>query len=184
MVPKVNPGLFTYAGLEKLPTRPEALLGYLDAEQSYACGPHAPPGGTTVSGLGHVSRTAWEWSGVLTILQDEPLLPPRFGSALLRAAAQLPGATLVQHARSATGVAGVGVARTVTVPGRGHTTTREREEVIFSSRTYRYLGDDFYPPTAPRQGVATAVAAARFTRTAPPATASMLDQAMLACNVL
>lgn len=146
---------FTYTGLERLPTSARALLGYLNAEQYQACG---------VLGK-RMNQAEREWSGVFTILNNVPVLPPRFGAALFDAAAQIPGVRVIRDIRTAAGQPGIAVARAMPVKGAAFVV--RQAELIFSPRTYRYVGNvldgDFTGGT--RQS--SALITAEFTSTYP-----------------
>src|SRR5262249_59728378 len=74
--------------------------------------------------------------------------PPDLPAALFRVAAAIPGATVVPHATDAAGRAGIAVARLI----QGST---EDNELVFSARTYRLLGERT-TLTAPGKGVGPA----------------------------
>jgi hypothetical protein len=104
----------TYAGLRTLPTTPGRLLAYLAG---------LPSGGQ--------SRYDREWSGANLIANLNPVLPPKFGAALFRAVARIPGTVLLHGATDAAGAHGIGLAR----PAGG-----VQEELIFDPSTYRLIG--------------------------------------------
>lgn len=153
-----GPFIFTYAGLEKLPTAPGALLDYLYQEQARACSGYRFP----------VARAQLEFWGIFTILSDVPVLPPRFGEALFDAAAQIPGMAIIKNVRAATGQPGIAVALT------SHLATSPAGpngvEFIFNPRTYRFIGTNSLNPTVPRYAVEGALVASKFVSTAPVGT--------------
>jgi hypothetical protein len=109
----VNP---TYAWLQSLPTDPHQLLEILYAESAYL------GGGRNVaafSAIGHVLSTA--------------VLPPAAEAAIYRAAALIPGVTLIRESVDMTGRTGFGIALT--------DSTGLQNEWIFSKDTYRFLGE-------------------------------------------
>jgi hypothetical protein len=108
----------TYRFLQSLPTDPHALLSLIEAQMS---GQQPPP-----------------QEAFITIgdLLSASIAPPRVSAALYRAAALIPGVTVVADATDAIGRHGVAVAMTV---------EDVRYEWIFSSHTLRYLGErDIY----------------------------------------
>lgn len=147
---------FTYTGLGRLPTSARALLGYLSTEQHQACG-----------ALGkRMSQAEREWSGVYTILDNVPVLPPHFGAALFNATARIPGVRVIRNVKTATGQPGIAVARTVHV--KGGTFIATQAELIFSPHTYRYIGnvlDRGYTGGGTRQS--STLITTRFTSTYP-----------------
>lgn len=105
----------TYAYLESLPTNPRQLLNLIEQQAS----PHT--GMTAFLLIGQLLSTA--------------VLPPQTAAALYRAAALIPGVTVVPSATDALGRHGVGIALS-SVGGNSHL----REEWIFSTSTYQFLG--------------------------------------------
>jgi hypothetical protein len=103
----------TYRFLQSLPTDPHALLSLIERQMS---GQQSPP-----------------QEAFITIgdLLGEAIAPPRVSAALYRAAALIPGITVVADAADAIGRHGVAVAMTV---------EGVRNEWIFSKQTLRYLG--------------------------------------------
>jgi hypothetical protein len=150
-----GPFVFTYAGLEKLPTAPGALLDYLYQEQARACSGYRFP----------VTRAQLEFWGISTILSDVPVLPPRFGEALFDAAAQIPGMAIIKNVRAATGQPGIAVGLTshFATPPAGPNGV----EFIFNPRTYRLIGIDKLNPSVPRYALEEALVASKFVSTAP-----------------
>jgi hypothetical protein len=70
--------------------------------------------------------------GAIGDLMQEPAVPPRVAAALYRAAALIPGVTVIRTATDAIGRAGVAVSLSV----RG-----DEQEWIFDRHTYRLLGE-------------------------------------------
>lgn len=104
----------TYRFLQSLPTDPHALLGVIE-QQMQGQLPRPEEAFTTIGDLLH-----------------EAIAPPRVSAALYRAAALIPGVTVVADATDAIGRHGVAVA--LTYQG-------VRSEWIFSRRTLLYLGE-------------------------------------------
>jgi hypothetical protein len=104
----------TYRFLQSLPTGPHALLSLIERQMSG----QQPP-----------SKEAFVTIGDLL---GEAIAPPRVSAALYRAAALIPGVTVVADATDAIGRPGVAVAMTV---------EGVRNEWIFSKQTLRYLGE-------------------------------------------
>jgi hypothetical protein len=100
--------------LQSLPTDPVALLSLIE-QQMQGQLPRPEEAFTTIGDLLH-----------------EAIAPPRVSAALYRAAALIPGVTVVADATDAIGRHGVAVA--LTYQG-------VRSEWIFSRRTFRYLGE-------------------------------------------
>jgi hypothetical protein len=109
----VNP---TYAWLQSLPTNPHQLLEILYAESAYLGGGRSV---AAFSAIGHVLSTA--------------VLPPATEAAIYRAAALIPGVTLIRESIDMTGRTGFGIALT--------DSTGLQNEWIFSKATYRFLGE-------------------------------------------
>ena len=108
----------TYRFLQSLPTDPHALLSLIERQMS---GQQPPPREAFIT-IGDLLRGA--------------IAPPRVSAALYRAAALIPGVTVVADATDAIGRHGVAVAMTV---------EGVRYEWIFSEQTLRYLGErDIY----------------------------------------
>lgn len=108
----------TYRFLQSLPTGPTALLSLIERQMS---GQQPPPKEAFIT-IGDLLRQA--------------IAPPRVSAALYRAAALLPGITVIPDATDAIGRHGVAVAMTV---------EDVRYEWIFSKQTLRYLGErDIY----------------------------------------
>jgi hypothetical protein len=108
----------TYRLLQSLPTSPSALLSLIERQMS---GQQPPPQEAFIT-IGDLLR--------------EAIAPPRVSAALYRAAALIPGVTVVADATDAIGRHGVAVAMTV---------EDVRYEWIFSRQTLRYFGErDIY----------------------------------------
>ena len=116
----------TYRFLQSLPTDPHALLSLLEREMQ-----------------GQLPRPEEAFTTIGDLL-GAAIAPPRVSAALYRAAALIPGVTVVPDATDAIGRHGVAVAYTL----RGI-----RTEWIFSKQTYRYLGNrDVYVATGASAG--------------------------------
>ena len=120
-----QPGVSSYAELQKLPTSPQALLSYL--EKPNRC-PPASIGGRTV----RFSRADRAWNQIGIILGNNMVVPPRLGQALLRAAARIPGVILLHNVADAAGRRGIAVARTASGV--------LRTELVFAPVSYRFIG--------------------------------------------
>lgn len=105
----------TYAYLESLPTNPRQLLSLIRQQ------PAAHGGIYPFLFIGQLVSTA--------------VLPPQTAATLYRAAALIPGVTVVPDATDALGRHGVAIAMS-SVEGHFHL----REEWIFSTSTYQFLG--------------------------------------------
>jgi hypothetical protein len=104
----------TYRFLQSLPTDPHALLSLIEQEMQ-GQQPRPQEAFTTIGDLLH-----------------EAIAPPPVSAALYRAAALIPGVTVVPNATDAIGRHGVAVAMTY---------QGVRTEWIFSKQTLRYLGE-------------------------------------------
>ena len=104
----------SYRFLQSLPTDPHALLDLIERQMSG----QQPPPQEAFTTIGDLLR--------------EAIAPPRASAALYRAAALIPGVTVVADATDAAGRHGVAVAMTV---------EGVRYEWIFSKQTLRYLGE-------------------------------------------
>ena len=104
----------TYRFLQSLLTDPHALLSLIERQMS---GQQPPPEEAFIT-IGDLLR--------------EAIAPPRVSAALYRAAALIPGVTVVADATDAIGRHGVAVAMT-------HQGVRS--EWIFSRQTLQYLGE-------------------------------------------
>jgi hypothetical protein len=161
----------TYTELERLPTSARALLGYLNREQYRACGPASK----------RMNQAELEWSGIVTILEDVPVLPPRFGAALFDAAAQVPGVRVIRNVRTAAGQPGIAVARTVP---KGDAFFARQVELIFSSRTYRYIGNVLGGSATHQTPQSSAVIMSGFTSTYPHHSRPDYGYSVLPCIAL
>ncbi|MZE55901.1 hypothetical protein GTY86_32420 [Streptomyces sp. SID5770] len=105
----------TYRYLQSLPTDPDTLLKKIyDQNKGEGTGPDQKAFAT----IGNLLR--------------EQLVPPEVSAALYKAAAKIPGVTVVNDAVDATGRHGIAVART---------DDGERSEWIFDKHTLEYLGE-------------------------------------------
>ncbi len=104
----------TYRFLQSLPTDPHALLDLIEREMQ-GQQPRPQEAFTTIGDLLH-----------------EAIAPPQVSAALYRAAALIPGVTVVADATDAVGRHGVAVAMT---------SQGMRSEWIFSGQTLQYLGE-------------------------------------------
>ncbi len=104
----------TYRFLQSLPTDPRALLTLIEMD---------------MAGQQPVPEEAFTTIGDLL---NEAIAPPRVSAALYRAAALIPGVTVVPNATDAIGRHGIAVAMT---------DVGIRREWIFSKRTLLYLGE-------------------------------------------
>ncbi len=104
----------TYRFLQSLPTDPHALLSLIERQMSG----QQPPPQEAFTTIGDLLR--------------EAIAPPPVSAALYRAAALIPGVTVVADATDAAGRHGVAVAMTV---------EGVQYEWIFSKQTLRYLGE-------------------------------------------
>ena len=105
----------TYRLLQSLPTDPRALLNLIYAQTK---GEGPSPDAEAFTTIGDMMR--------------ETIVPPQTAAALYRAAALIPGVTVVGHATDAAGRAGVAVAWTV---------GQDRDEWIFNPDTGQFLGE-------------------------------------------
>jgi hypothetical protein len=104
----------TYRLLQSLPSDPRVLLDRIRRLKTGGLSPDAVAFGT----IGDLIR--------------EPAMPPRVGAALYRAAALIPGVTVIRTATDAIGRPGVAVSLSV----RG-----DQQEWIFDRHTYLLLGE-------------------------------------------
>ncbi len=114
--PDAPPIRFTYQFLTTLPTNPAKLRAWIYAHKD-----------------GGQSADNQAWTDITDLLGSAPT-PPRLTAALLRVAATIPGATVVRHAADVAGRPGIAVARLI----QGST---QRDELVFSARTYQLLGE-------------------------------------------
>jgi hypothetical protein len=103
----------TYRFLQSLPTNPQVLLSLIERDMT-----------------GQLPRPEDAFTAIGDLL-DQSIAPPRVSAALYRAAALIPGVTVVANATDA--IDRVGVAVAFTYQGM-------RSEWIFSKRTLQYLG--------------------------------------------
>jgi hypothetical protein len=150
----------TLAWLKTLLTAPGPLLSYLSHHNS--CIRSGWPGVTTARGA---------YSEVYSILNSVYVLPRALGAAVFNAAARIKGVTLLRHITDAAGGRGIAVAMTardpmsvIASPGKGAPLLRY--ELIFSPRTYRFIGLQAVGPGG-TVSQASAVISARATNTAP-----------------
>jgi hypothetical protein len=104
----------TYRFLQSLPTDPHALLNLIEQQMQ-----------------GQLPRPEEAFTTIGDLL-GEATVPPQVSAALYRAAALIPGVTVVANATDAIGRHGVAVAMTY---------QGVRSEWIFSKHTLRYLGE-------------------------------------------
>jgi hypothetical protein len=118
----------TYAWARTLPTDPHVLLQYLEQHSNCSTGLyenfHLTPADKAFSEIHAILRTLW-------------VLPPRTGAALFRAAALIPGVTVLPHVTNPAGGEGIAVARTGRLVLNGPPT---KYELIFDPKTYRFTG--------------------------------------------
>jgi hypothetical protein len=114
----------TYRLLQSLPTDPRALLNLIYAD-SQGEGQAVGPDGEAFTTIGDLIR--------------EAIVPPRTAAALYRAAALIPGVTLVGHVTNAVGQPGIGIAWS---NGQG------RSEWIFDQATLQFIGERDYDNNA------------------------------------
>ncbi|MGW2182203.1 CU044_5270 family protein [Streptomyces sp. NPDC001732] len=105
----------THAYLASLPTDPDALLRLI---RDQTRGRGQDPDQQAFTTIGDLLAETWA--------------PPRVGAALYRAAARIPGVTVVRAAADATGREGVAVARTA---------HGQQTQWIFDRTTYAFLGE-------------------------------------------
>ncbi len=108
----------SYAYLESLPTNPRQLLNLIQRQIT-------PVGTNDVEGFLLIGQ-----------LLSSAVLPPRTAAALYRAAALIHGVTVAPGATDALGRPGIGI----TYSYVGKDGLRLREEWIFSTSTYQFLG--------------------------------------------
>ena len=104
----------TYRFLQSLPTDPHALLSLIEREME-----------------GQLPRPEEAFTTIGDLLR-ESIAPPKVSAAIYRAAALIPGVTVVGSATDAIGRHGVAVAFTY---------QGTRTEWIFSRQTLQYLGE-------------------------------------------
>ncbi|RLU86936.1 hypothetical protein CTZ27_24470 [Streptomyces griseocarneus] len=104
----------SYNSVKALPTDPDALLARL-----YGAGRMGDP------------QADWTAFGEVGQLLEEQIATPEISAALFKAAAKIPGVTLMDRAADATGRPGIAIT---------HTGPDSRQEWIFDRSTYQYLG--------------------------------------------
>jgi hypothetical protein len=109
----------TYRFLQSLPTDPRTLLGFI-YDKTQGEGQSQGRDGEAFITIGDMIR--------------ESIVPPQTAAALYRAAALIPGVSVVGHATNAVGRPGVAVAWT---GGSDHATY----EWIFNAKTYQFIGE-------------------------------------------
>jgi hypothetical protein len=109
----------TYRFLQSLPTDPRKLLDFV-YDKTQGEGQAQGRDGEAFITIGDMIR--------------ESIVPPQTAAALYRAAALIPGVSVVPHATNAAGRPGVAVAWT---GGSGHQTY----EWIFDAKTYQFIGE-------------------------------------------
>lgn len=116
MVLSADPNGFNYRELQKMPTDPDKLYELVWAK-SEGQGP------------------THEWAALeyLATMLDTAQLLPELNSAIVRAAAKVPGVTVVQNAKDAVGREGIGLSF-----GQG----KDREVWVFDKKSLKYLGSD------------------------------------------
>jgi hypothetical protein len=114
----------TYRLLQSLPRDPRALLNLIYAGTSGE-GQALGPDGEAFITIGDMIR--------------ETIVPPRTAAALYRAAALIPGVTLVGHMRNAVGQPGIAIALTA---------GQSRYEWIFDPATLQFIGERDYDTAA------------------------------------
>ncbi|MFI5770438.1 CU044_5270 family protein [Streptomyces sp. NPDC051658] len=105
----------THAYVASLPTDPDALLKLIRDESR---GQGQDPDQRAFTAIGDLLAETWA--------------PPRVGAALYRAAAKIPGVTVIHAAHDGTGREGVAVARTA---------HGEQTQWVFDRTTYAFLGE-------------------------------------------
>ena len=127
-----HPGDATYRLLQSIPTEPKALLAYLEAAKKFTN--DDPP-----TEIGDLIR--------------ESIVPPDLAAALYRLAATLPGATLIPHATTGTGLPGIGIMWTGQEAKQVY-----KNEWIFDPKTLQFVGEKtFDPGTGKLNGESTVV---------------------------
>jgi hypothetical protein len=114
----------TYRLLQSLPTDPRTLLNLIYAD-SKGEGQAVGPDGEAFTTIGDLIR--------------EAIVPPRTAAALYRAAALIPGVTLVSHVTNAVGRPGIAIA---------WSNDQSRSEWIFDQATLQFIGERDYDNNA------------------------------------
>ena len=112
----------TYRLLQSLPTDPRALLNLIDASN------RAHPVGQSLDSDGAAFFT-------IGFLVREAIVPPSTAAALYRAAALIPGVTLIGRVTTVEGQPGIAIA---------WSDSRDRYEWIFDPATLQYVGERDY----------------------------------------
>jgi hypothetical protein len=113
-----NIGDPTYRLLQSLPTDPRTLLNLIYASD----GPDAATQG---------GKDAGAFNAIGNLIRDS-IVPPSTAAALYRAAALIPGVTLIGHVTTVEGQPGVAIA---------WTSSQDRYEWIFDPATLQYVGE-------------------------------------------
>jgi hypothetical protein len=117
-----NLGDATYRLLQSLPTDPRTLLTLIDTfDQKNDEGEALGSDGEAFVTIGDLIR--------------ETIVPPATAAALYRAAALIPGVTLISHVKDVEGQPGIAIA---------WTDSRDRYEWIFDPATLQYVGERDY----------------------------------------
>src|ERR1700722_3507186 len=117
-----NLGNPTYRLLQSLPTDPRALLYLIDAY-------------VETTGEGQALGVDGEDFVTIGDLIHETIVPPSTAAALYRAAALIPGVTLIRHVTNVEGQPGIAIA---------WTNSQDRYEWIFDPATLQYVGERDY----------------------------------------
>jgi hypothetical protein len=117
-----NLGNPTYRLLQSLPTDPRALLYSIDAY-------------VQTTGEGQALGVDGEVFVTIGDLIRETIVPPSTAAALYRAAALIPGVTLIRHVTNVEGQPGIAIA---------WTNSQDRYEWIFDPATLQYVGERDY----------------------------------------
>jgi hypothetical protein len=128
----------TYRLLQSLPTDPRTLLSLIYAD-TRGEGQAVGPDGEAFTTIGDMIR--------------ETIVPPRTAAALYRAAALIPGVTLVGHVTNAAGRPGIAIA---------FTGGQSRYEWIFDPATLQFIGERDYDTAAHAVTGDTAILAEAF----------------------
>jgi hypothetical protein len=142
----------TYRLLQTLPTDPHTLLAQIYRVER-----------------GHGPSADQEAFVTISDLLRSTIPPPKVAAALYRAAALIPGVTLIPHATDAIGRHGVAVAQTAGII---------RDELIFSKTTLRLIGERTIMTSTGEVTSATAIVAQAFADhlgLVPPSTQSPIS---------
>jgi hypothetical protein len=112
------------------------------------------------------------FSEIVMITDAIQVLPPRYGAILFQAAAKIPGAKVLAHVTDTAGGSGTAVSMIESVPRFGSAGRNwGRLELIFTPRTYRYIGlQQFRGPSEHGPWTltsATSLRSYKFVKTAP-----------------